>query len=120
MNESAEALLNVSSSGVAFGKEPHLIIITGSITARPGSLEELEAISLAHVERSRLEPGCLSHGVHRDVENPLRLVFFERWLDQPSVDAHFAVASSGEFVRQAMALSDSPPTLELFDVVARE
>ena len=34
-----------------------------------------------HVRRSRTEPGCLFHAVHRDVEEPLRLVFVERWVD---------------------------------------
>ncbi|MGO9558668.1 MAG: putative quinol monooxygenase [Acidimicrobiales bacterium] len=96
-----------------------MLIITGSITALPDSFEEVEALSLAHVTRSRLEPGCLAHGVHRDVENPLRLVFLEKWLDQTSVDAHFAVPESGAFVREVARLSDplTPPTLEVFEVV---
>lgn len=47
------------------------IIITGSITARADAFEEVLALSLAHVHRSRLEPGCLAHAVHRDAENPL-------------------------------------------------
>jgi quinol monooxygenase YgiN len=94
-----------------------MIIITGSVTARPDSRDEVQTLSLAHVRRSRLEPGCLAHGVHQDVENPRRFVFFERWLDQASVDTHFAVPESGDFVTQVMKLSDadSPPTLEVFE-----
>ena len=49
-----------------------MIIITGSITARPDGLAELRKISLEHVHRSRLESGCLSHDVHVDLENELR------------------------------------------------
>ncbi len=95
-----------------------MIIITGSITARGDTYAEIEALSLEHVRRSRLEPGCVSHGVHRDVENPLRLVFFERWLDRSAVDAHFAVAASGAFVSRASELADpaSPPSIEIFEV----
>jgi antibiotic biosynthesis monooxygenase len=56
-----------------------MIIITGSVTGTSETIDELLAASLEHVRRSREEPGCISHAVHRDVENPLRLVFFERW-----------------------------------------
>jgi len=43
------------------------------------------------VHRSRSEPGCISHAVHVDCENPLRLVFFEQWADRAALLAHFAV-----------------------------
>lgn len=107
-------------AGIA-GRQPglarHMIIITGSVTASPDSVEEIETLSLAHVRRSRLEPGCLAHGVSRDVENPNRFVFFEQWLDQPAVDTHFAVPESGEFVTSLMKLADpdSTSTLEMFE-----
>ncbi|MFZ0171824.1 MAG: putative quinol monooxygenase [Acidimicrobiales bacterium] len=93
-----------------------MIVITGSLVARAEDYEELERLSLAHVQRSRLEPGCIAHGVHRDVENPLRLVFLEKWQDQAAVDAHFGVPESIEFVQRAVALADGPPTIEVFDV----
>ena len=59
-----------------------MIIVTGSIVARPEAFEELLSLCLEHVRRSRTEPGCRSHAVHRDAENPLRLVFFEEWDDR--------------------------------------
>src|ERR1700691_3777558 len=95
-----------------------MIIITGSVTARPDTIDEIEQISLEHVRRSRLEPGCLAHGVHRDVENPMRFVFFERWADRAAVDTHFAVPESGEFVAALGTLADpgSRSTLETFEV----
>ena|SRR5580692_6192459 len=92
-----------------------MIIITGSITARPETIDQLVAASLEHVLRSRGEPGCLSHSVHRDVENPLRLVFIEQWESPAAVRAHFAVPASGDFVRSAAELSDSPPSLHMFE-----
>jgi quinol monooxygenase YgiN len=91
-----------------------VIIITGSITGRPDTIDELVTGSLEHVRRSRGEPGCISHAVHRDIEDPLRLVFIERWESPAAVRAHFAVPASGEFVRAAAALADSPPSLEMF------
>ncbi len=92
-----------------------MIIITGSILARPETLDELRAVSLEHVRRSRAEDGCLSHDVHIDAENPLRLFFFETWRDRDAVTAHFAVPASGHFVRDASKLADGAPAIQIYD-----
>jgi quinol monooxygenase YgiN len=92
-----------------------VIIIEGSLTGSEATIDELIRMSLEHVHRSRLEPGCVSHGVARDVENPLRLVFAERWEDIAAVKAHFAVPASGEFLQAAAPLLAGRPTLELFE-----
>ena len=55
-----------------------MIVVTGSVTARKDSFDEILCVSQEHVYRSRTEPGCIAHAVHVDCENPLRLVFFER------------------------------------------
>ena len=59
-----------------------MIVVTGSVTAREDSLSEVRQLSLEHVHRPRREPGCISHAVHVDCENPLRLVFIEQWADR--------------------------------------
>ena len=92
-----------------------MIIVTGSIVARADRLAELLALSLAHVERSRAEPGCLAHGVHQDAENPLRLVFLEEWSTREALLDHFAVPASREFVKAATALAAEPPTINIYD-----
>jgi len=66
-----------------------VIIVTGSVTARPDSFEALREASLDHVHRSRTEPGCISHAVHADCEDPLRLFFFKRWQDMAALKEHF-------------------------------
>jgi quinol monooxygenase YgiN len=48
-----------------------MIVVTGSVTARQDSFDEVRKLSLEHVHRSRREPGCISHAVHVDCENPL-------------------------------------------------
>ena len=48
-----------------------MIIVTGAVTANPEALPEVTRLALEHVHRSRLEPGCLLHSVHQDVENPI-------------------------------------------------
>ena len=88
-----------------------MIIVTGSVRARPEALEEVLRLSLEHVQRSRQEPGCLLHSVHQDVEDPNRVVFVEHWADRAALEAHFRVAASRTFVMAAGALATDPPTL---------
>ncbi|MEO6198114.1 MAG: putative quinol monooxygenase [Dehalococcoidia bacterium] len=92
-----------------------MVIITGHATAGPDSIDELLAISLEHVHRSRTEPGCLSHAVHIDAENPLRLVFLETWSDREAVAAHFAVPASRAFVMAARRLTVELSAIELYE-----
>ena len=92
-----------------------MLIVTGSIEARPESIDEVLALSLAHVRRSRAEPGCLLHSVHRDVEQPLRLVFLEHWADADALRAHFRVPESGAFVSAVAALAATRPEISVYD-----
>jgi quinol monooxygenase YgiN len=92
-----------------------MIVVTGSVTARADTFDEVRRLSLEHVHRSRNEPGCISHAVHVDCENPLRLVFFEQWTDRAALLAHFAVPASGETVRSLQSLAAAATSLELYD-----
>ncbi len=94
------------------------VLVTGSIQARPEHVEELLRLSLEHVRRSRAEPGCISHAVHRDVEDPLRLVFVEEWADRAALLAHFAVPASRAFVKAAAACATAAPAMALYEVDA--
>jgi quinol monooxygenase YgiN len=92
-----------------------MILITGSIVAREGRLAEALALSLEHVRRSRVEPGCISHAVHQDAENPNRLFFFEEWADRAAVAAHFAVPESRAFVKALAGVATGAPQLAMYD-----
>jgi quinol monooxygenase YgiN len=92
-----------------------VIIVTGSVVARPDALDEALRLSLEHVHRSRAEPGCLLHSVHQDVEDPNRLVFFEHWADRAALAAHFGVPASVDFVRRIAALAVGPTAIEVYE-----
>jgi quinol monooxygenase YgiN len=92
-----------------------MIVVTGSVTARENSLGEIRKLSLEHVHRSRREPGCISHAVHVDCENSLRLVFIEQWADRAALLAHFAVPASRDFVRALQPLAAAATTIEIYD-----
>jgi len=97
-----------------------MIVVTGSVTARQETFDEVKKLSLEHVHRSRSEPGCISHAVHVDCENPLRLVFFEQWADRAALLAHFAVPASRDFVRALHPLAADATTIELYDATRLE
>ena len=92
-----------------------MIVVTGSATASPQSFEEMRRISLDHVQRSRLEPGCLEHGVYVDAENPLRLHFFERWADAEALRVHFTVPESRAFARRLRELAADPGAMAVYE-----
>ena len=92
-----------------------MLIVTGSITARPETFEDLLEAALSHVRRSRTEPGCLSHAVQIDAENPLRLVFFEEWADDAALQVHFRHPGSGAFMQAVRALSATSTRVKIYE-----
>ncbi|MGZ3402094.1 MAG: putative quinol monooxygenase [Phenylobacterium sp.] len=96
-----------------------MLVVTGSVTARPETFQVLRQAALDHVSRSRTEPGCLTHGVAADCEDPLRLVFYEEWVDRAALDAHFAQAGSLEFMRAVRDLSAASTRVRILPVKDR-
>jgi quinol monooxygenase YgiN len=93
-----------------------VIIVTGSVRAKPDTIDQVLAIGLEHVHRSRLEPGCRLHSVHRDVEDPLHVVFLEQWSDIDALHAHFRVPESRELAKSLNALAATPPEMNIYNV----
>ena len=92
-----------------------MVIVLGSVVARPDTLAEVLRLSQAHVVRSRGEPGCIAHAVHRDTEQPLRLVFVEQWADRAALAAHFRVPESRAFVDALRPQLGEPARIAVYD-----
>lgn len=97
-----------------------MIIVTGSVRARPETHDEVLRLSLEHVRRSRLEPGCLLHSVHHDVEDANRLVFLEHWVDRDALMTHFRVPESGAFATVLGELASERPTMDIYQAERAE
>jgi hypothetical protein len=67
-----------------------MFLVTGIILAKSESFDEARRLSLDHVERLRKAPGCISHAVHVDCENPVRLFF----ISCGGFDIRFSIAAS--------------------------
>lgn len=96
-----------------------MLVVTGSVTARPDTFETLLEAALAHTHRSRTEPGCVSQAAHIDCENPLRLFFYEEWADRAALDLHFAQPGSLDFMKTVRELAASSTPVKILPIVER-
>jgi quinol monooxygenase YgiN len=92
-----------------------MIVVLGSVVAREGCVPQALALSREHVNRSRAEPGCISHAVHVDAENPLRLVFVEQWANAEALWAHFRIPASRSFAKSLATLAAEVPSLTIYE-----
>jgi quinol monooxygenase YgiN len=77
-------------SGAAFMTTTLTIVAT--IQAQPGHEAEIGAAFLALIEPTLAETGCLQYDLHRDLEVPGRLLFYENWASREDWEAHNASA----------------------------
>jgi quinol monooxygenase YgiN len=91
-----------------------MIIITASFAVPSAQRADIIALCSEHSARSRAEPGCISHHIHADCEDPDRLFFHEEWQDEAAVTAHFAVPESREFVKRLTALVGERPEIQIY------
>ena len=92
-----------------------MIIVIGSIIAKPEHRDEALRLSLEHVQRSRKETGCIAHNVSVDSENDMRFVFVEYWEDMPALMRHFALEASQTFVAELSSRVAAKPDMKIFD-----
>lgn len=95
-----------------------MIIVTGHAIAREDADEAMQRLSVEHVLRSRAEPGCISHEVSRDVQQPRRFIFLERWTDMAALQVHFRVEASRQFAKSMAQLSEGRPEMAIYQAEA--
>jgi len=71
-----------------------MVIVAGSFEIKPDERETFLAGRLESIRASRGEPGCLEYTMSADPIDPGRVVLFERWADQASLDTHIAAMGS--------------------------
>jgi quinol monooxygenase YgiN len=91
-----------------------MILVTGRVTAKPETFDEMLRVSREHVHRSRMEPGCISHDVTIDADNPLTLQFVERWADEAALKTHFRVPQSRAMWKRLQELAAKPGAMHIY------
>ncbi len=78
------------------------IAVVAISVAKPGCEEQLREALVGIVGPTRKEPGALQYDLHRDVSEPRRFVFVERWESEAALAAHAKSAHIAAY-RQASA-----------------
>lgn len=92
-----------------------MILVTGRVTAKPDTFVEMLRVSREHVHRSRKEPGCISHDVSIDADDPLTLHFIERWADEAALKTHFRVPESRAMWKRLQELAADPGAMHIYE-----
>ena len=92
-----------------------MILVTGRVTAKPDTFDEILRVSREHVRRSRKEPGCISHDVSIDADDPLTLHFIERWADAEALKTHFRVKESRVMWKTLQDLAADPGAMHIYE-----
>jgi quinol monooxygenase YgiN len=64
------------------------VVVVALVVAKPGAEARLQAQLEGIVGPTRQEPGALQYDLHRDLGDPRRFVFVERWESEAALTAH--------------------------------
>jgi quinol monooxygenase YgiN len=92
-----------------------MVIVGGVFEVEPSQRDEFLASRLESMRASRSEAGCLEYTMSADPLEPGRVVLFERWADQASLDGHLAAMQSGP-PRPSGGVVPTSTTVTVYDV----
>jgi quinol monooxygenase YgiN len=64
------------------------LILVVSLVAKPERQKEAEEFLLDLLAPTHAEEGCLLYALHREIDDPTKIWFVERWASRPLLDAH--------------------------------
>lgn len=65
-----------------------MIMVTATITAKPGQRDAIIEKAQDLIESTRLEPGCISYHLYASTENKDVLLMLEHWKNTEVLEAH--------------------------------
>lgn len=95
-----------------------LLTVVAEMKAKPGKEEELRAATLALIEPTRREEGCVQYDLHVHTDDPGRIVFYENWKSADHLARHAASAHLTEFGRISAELLAEPVRVETYQRIA--
>ncbi|MFI1675872.1 putative quinol monooxygenase [Streptomyces sp. NPDC020607] len=90
------------------------VIVVGTAKLRADRADEARKLITSVVERSRREPGCLSHEAHEAVGDPLTLVLIEKWASQQDLDSHNQEPWLAKSLGRLVELLTGAPEIQVF------
>ncbi len=64
------------------------LTIIAKLKAKPGGEEQLYVACRKLVAPTRAEEGCINYDMHRSIEDPGLIIFYENWTTKPLWEQH--------------------------------
>lgn len=97
-----------------------MIVIVGHARIRPEAREEAIAAATRMQELSSAEAGCQEYGFWFAVDDPDRLLLFERWDDLAALERHTQTPHFAEFGGRLNDFVDGPVELLRYEAEPSE
>lgn len=93
-----------------------MLLIVGTVRLPAHNVEAARPIMKRMAEASRAEDGCVEYAYAEDIFDPGLIHVKEMWIDQASLDRHFASAHIAEWRAAWPSLGIGNRDLRVFDV----
>ena len=97
-----------------------MFVIAGEFRVKPEYRTKLIEMSKTLLEPSRSEDGCLSYSFYEDQAEANRFLFFERWRDRASIDAHFQENYFKDFAARFPGMIEGEADINIYEIKSTE
>ena len=94
------------------------LYISAAFRARAGKETELRDALKALQAPTRAEPGCLTYDLHQGLGDPARLMMFETWESQATIDAHVKSPHVQKFAPRVDGLCAESPQIIIWERIS--
>ena len=84
------------------------VVVVAIITAAAGHEQAVQDLATSVIAETHREEGCIAYALHRDVGDPTRFVYVERWASLETLTAHGASAHIARFREALQPLAGAP------------
>lgn len=93
-----------------------MLVVAGSVSIDPANREAAVAATLAAMEATRQEEGCISYVISADLADPGRFLIFEEWESGDALKAHFTQPHMAAFQKAMGSLGVLEMKVQQYDV----
>jgi quinol monooxygenase YgiN len=97
-------------------QEATMVIVGGTFELDPELRDKFIESRADMMRNSRSEPGCIEYTFSADPLDPSRVMLFEKWEDQASLDAHIAAMRAAPQPSEP-GIAPISASIRLYDVV---
>ena len=94
-----------------------MVIITAILKAKEGKGDLLEQELKKMVQKVHTEPGAIMYVAHRDINNPLRFLIYERYKNKEATEEHRSTPHFKEFSKVLESLADGRMEVNFYDEI---